>query len=110
MKQSDVIGDAPMSSMDGTRSLRVHSVRDEAEGIRSFDLRPIHGADLPAFTAGAHIDLILPNGLVRSYSLINPQKDRSRYVIAINRDLASRGGSAFIHDRVRAGDEITIRG
>jgi vanillate O-demethylase ferredoxin subunit len=66
------------------------------------------GAALPAFTAGAHIDLHLPQGLGRSYSLVNPQDERHRYVIAVQRDQASRGGSRHIHDTVRAGDIIAI--
>jgi len=98
-----------MSSPSTILRLEIRSVREEAEGIRSFDLRPSSGEDLPAFTAGAHIDVDLPNGIVRSYSLVNGQGERHRYVIAVNRDGASRGGSSFMHDRLRVGDTVTVR-
>lgn len=91
-----------------TFAVRVKSVSWEAQGILSYDLRPFAGRELPPFTAGAHVDLLLPGGLVRSYSLVNPQVERHRYVIAVNRDGASRGGSRFIHESVRPGDTLTI--
>ena len=66
------------------------------------------GGDLAPFTAGSHIDLHLPNGMIRSYSLVNDQKERNRYVIAVNNDAASRGGSKLIHETIRVGDVISI--
>ncbi len=88
--------------------VRVEHAAPLAEGILSCDLRPVAGGELPAFTAGAHIDLYLPERRVRSYSLVNPQEERHRYVIAVNRDAASRGGSAWVHDNVRAGGRLAI--
>ncbi len=44
--------------------------------------------------------------MIRSYSLLNDQRERHRYVIAVNKDAASRGGSSFLHDHVRVGDII----
>jgi vanillate O-demethylase ferredoxin subunit len=96
--------------------VRVKSVTYEADGILSYDLRPagsgaapaFSGGDLPAFTAGAHIDLHLPDGLVRSYSLVNPQDERHRYVIAVQREPESRGGSRQVHQRLHPGDLVTI--
>jgi tetrachlorobenzoquinone reductase len=90
--------------------LRVSRITPEAENINSYELVPSDGAELPAFTAGAHIDLHLSNGLIRSYSLVNDQRERQRYVIAVNKDPASRGGSAFIHDQIRAGDAVNASG
>ena len=90
--------------------VRVKSATWEAPSITSFDLRPLAGGELPAFTAGAHIDLTLPNGLIRSYSLVNPQTERHRYVIAVQKDRASRGGSKWVHENFRAGDVLTING
>jgi vanillate O-demethylase ferredoxin subunit len=92
------------------RRLRVHSVTWEAEGVHSYDLRDPEGAELPAFTAGAHIDLVLPSGIVRSYSLVNPQEERHHYVIAVQRDRASRGGSTWVHDNLHVGAIIPIVG
>ncbi|MGJ4943563.1 PDR/VanB family oxidoreductase [Bradyrhizobium sp. HKCCYLS1011] len=87
--------------------LRVKRITYEAENINSYELVAPDGAELPPFTAGAHIDLHLSSGLIRSYSLVSDQRERHRYVIAVNKDAASRGGSAFIHDRIRAGDVVT---
>lgn len=87
-------------------SLLLKSITFEAEDVISLDLRPAAGAALPPFTAGAHIDLALSNGLLRSYSLINPQDETHRYVIAVQRDAKSRGGSRFIHDSFRVGQTV----
>lgn len=69
--------------------------------------RPDNGA-LPAFGAGAHIDVHLPGGLVRQYSLCNSPSETHRYQIAVLRDPDSRGGSAFIHDQLAEGDSLSI--
>lgn len=92
----------------GDLRVRVNSIRAEAQNIKSFELIPLNGDVLPPFTAGAHIDLHLDNGLVRSYSLVNPQEERHRYVVAVNRDAASRGGSTYLHDRMQPGTDLTI--
>jgi vanillate O-demethylase ferredoxin subunit len=93
-----------------TRVLRVKSVTWEAPNILSYELAPLDGAELPPFTAGAHIDLILPVGLTRSYSLVNSQVERHRYVIAVQKDRATRGGSEWIHKNLRAGDTVSVDG
>lgn len=94
----------------GQLLLRVYAVAFEADGIYSFDLRPPdRSVHLPAFTAGAHIDVLLPGGLVRSYSLVNSEAERHRYVIAVSRDAKGRGGSVYMHDRVRPGDVLSIK-
>ena len=76
----------------------IYSVTAEARGIHSFDLRPVDGGLLPAFTAGSHIDLHLPNDLVRSYSLVNAPSERHRYVVAVSRDVKSSGGSRYLFE------------
>jgi ferredoxin-NADP reductase len=93
---------------DGMMQVRVKRISFEAESINSYELVAPGGGDLVAFTAGCHIDLHLPNGMIRSYSLVNDQSERNRYVVAVNKDAASRGGSHFIHETVRAGDIFTI--
>ena len=46
--------------------------------------------------------------MIRSYSLVNDQSERHRYVIAVNKDVAGRGGSSFVHDGFKAGDIVTV--
>jgi vanillate O-demethylase ferredoxin subunit len=88
--------------------VRVRARRREAEEVSSFELVPTDGEKLPAFSAGAHIDVHLPNGLTRQYSLCNDASEENRYLIAVLRDPASRGGSLAIHDSVREGDTLRI--
>ena len=92
-----------------TLQVRVRRTTYEAEGILSFELTPLTPAtELPAFTAGAHIDLHLSSGLVRSYSLLNDPQERHRYVVAVNKDAKSRGGSRYLHEELRTGAVLTI--
>lgn len=90
-------------------SARVQAVRYEAPGIISLELRPgTRGEAFPVHEAGAHIDLHLGNGLVRSYSLLNASNDSDCYVIGVLKDQRSRGGSSHIHEKVRVGQILTI--
>ena len=89
-------------------SVQVAAVIQKAETIRQFELLPSDGQMLPAFTAGAHIDVHLPIGLTRSYSLVNPQEERSRYVIAVSHASGSRGGSRYLYEEVKRGDVLKI--
>jgi vanillate O-demethylase ferredoxin subunit len=93
---------------DRVMQVRVKRICCEAETVNSCELVASGGGDLVPFTAGGHIDLHLPNGMIRSYSLLNDQSERSRYVVAVNKDAASRGGSSFIHETIRVGDIVTI--
>lgn len=86
----------------------VHTLRHEAQDTLGIELRPVEGTEFPAFEAGAHIDLQLPNGMVRSYSLCNDSRERHRYVIAVLKDRASRGGSQCVHEQLRVGMKLTI--
>jgi tetrachlorobenzoquinone reductase len=88
--------------------VRVKRISYEAESINSYELVNPAGDELPPFTAGAHIDLHLANGMIRSYSLVNDQSERHRYVIAVNNDAAGRGGSKHVHETLRAGQVIEI--
>jgi ferredoxin-NADP reductase len=88
--------------------VRVKRISFEAENINSYELVDPGGGDLAPFTAGSHIDLHLANGMIRSYSLLNDQSENNRYVIAVNKDAAGRGGSRFIHETVRVGNIIPI--
>nr|WP_313408105.1 PDR/VanB family oxidoreductase [Pseudomonas sp.] len=86
----------------------IRAMRLEAEGILGLELVAADGAPLPPFEAGAHIDLHLPNGLTRQYSLCNDPRERQRYRIAVLRDAASRGGSQAVHELLRIGQCLSI--
>ena len=95
-----------------TSDLRVRVVRKarEALDISTFELvNAEFDRPLPAFSAGSHIDVHLPNGLTRQYSLCNdPSEGGHRYLIGVLRDPSSRGGSQAMHDLVKEGDELSI--
>ena len=82
--------------------------RREAEGIYSFELAPAAESVLPAFSAGSHIDVHLPNGLVRQYSLCNHPEERHRYLLGVLLDPVSRGGSQAMHEQVHEGSRLRI--
>jgi vanillate O-demethylase ferredoxin subunit len=86
--------------------LRLRQIRLEAEGICAYDFVAADGAALPAFTAGAHVDLHLPQGMVRSYSLVNAPQDAGCYRIAVQREATGRGGSAWMHEQLRVGQVL----
>jgi len=90
-------------------SYYVHCIRFETENIRSIELRPADGSPVPPFTPGAHIDVQLPDGAFRSYSLTNGPTDGPGYEIAVNRDANSRGGSIHMCEALRVGDPILVR-
>jgi vanillate O-demethylase ferredoxin subunit len=94
--------------MNAELTLRVRAKRTEALDICSYELVRDDGAPLPAFTAGAHVDVQVPGGLVRQYSLCSDPADNSHYRIAVLRDAASRGGSVAMHERVHEGDLLGI--
>ena len=95
---------------DGTRSVLITAVQQPATGVLSFTMRDPDGLNLPAWTPGAHVDLVLPSGLVRQYSLCSDPQDLSEYRIAVLREESSRGGSAELHDSDLLGCSLTIRG
>ncbi|CAH0156914.1 PDR/VanB family oxidoreductase [Pseudomonas brassicacearum] len=79
-----------------------------AVGIYCFELARADGGALSPFTAGAHIDVHLPNGLVRQYSLCNSAQEQHRYEIAVLLDPASRGGSKAVHELLQQGTRLLI--
>jgi len=86
----------------------VADVRAEAKDVITLELRAIAGGELPEFTPGAHLDVHLPNGLVRNYSLTNDWRERNRYIVGVGRAADSRGGSSYIHSTVRVGHQLKI--
>ncbi|WP_335617492.1 PDR/VanB family oxidoreductase [Bordetella bronchialis] len=92
--------------MEARLKLRIRAIAQEAQAIHSYELVDDGGGPLPAFTAGAHLTLHLPVGLSRCYSLTNCPGERHRYVIAVNRDAHSRGGSRYLHEAARVGQVL----
>lgn len=88
--------------------VRVARRTQEAQDICGLELVAIDGGTLPSFAAGSHIDVHLPGGIVRQYSLCNDPSEDHRYQIAVLRDPASRGGSSAVHDIVAEGDVLQI--
>lgn len=93
---------------DMLREVIVAKKIDEAHNMASFELVDPADAELPAFSAGAHVDVTLPGGLVRQYSLCNSATERRRYVIGVWNDANSRGGSKALHAQVNVGDKLQV--
>ncbi|RZK96462.1 MAG: 2Fe-2S iron-sulfur cluster binding domain-containing protein [Rhodococcus sp. (in: high G+C Gram-positive bacteria)] len=90
--------------------LRVDAVTTEADGVVSLTLAPAAGGVLPPWRPGAHIDLCLTGELTRQYSLCGDLHTTDRWTVAVLDAPASRGGSAYVHRQVAAGDTIRVRG
>ncbi|MEX3972735.1 PDR/VanB family oxidoreductase [Paraburkholderia caribensis] len=87
----------------------IRRIEEVAQGIRMFELAPLDGTRLPEYTPGAHIDVHLPTGLVRQYSLCGGPQQRDAYVIAVQHNAASRGGSRAMH-ALQVDDTLSIEG
>jgi len=99
---------APVKAPDGLIDVRVTAIRYAARDTHLYEFTRLDGQPLPAYEPGAHIDLHLPNGLTRQYSLIEAEPDPASYTVGIKRDPASRGGSRYIHDELRVGKTLKI--
>jgi ferredoxin-NADP reductase len=88
--------------------MAVAEARDLAGDVKCFVLRHPRRAVLPPPEAGAHVDIRLPDGRVRHYSLCGDPADRSQYVIAVKREDGGRGGSRWIHAHLAAGSEVHV--
>jgi vanillate O-demethylase ferredoxin subunit len=88
--------------------VRVVARRVEAEDILSFELQRADGSALPPYSAGAHVDMHLPGGLIRQYSLCSPEGAHGKYTIGVLKEPGSRGGSKALHEQVQIGDTLLI--
>lgn len=88
--------------------LKLAGAETIAKGIHLLELRDPAGGALPGFSAGAHITLRTPSGLLRKYSICNDPAESDRYVIAVKRDASGRGGSMDLVDHVHAGDLVEV--
>ena len=90
----------PMLPLRVTRNDKI------ADGIHMLEFRDVEGKTLPEFSAGAHITIRTPSGLLRKYSLCNDPAERDRYLVAVKREVNGRGGSTDLIDHVKAGDAL----
>jgi len=89
-------------------SLRVEAIRRVARDVNLVELADAGGAELPAFEAGAHVDLHLDHGRIRPYSLANDPRERHRYLLGIKLDRHGRGGSRWVHEQLRVGQMLKV--
>ncbi|MFD3688711.1 PDR/VanB family oxidoreductase [Nocardiopsis sp. NPDC058631] len=90
--------------------LRVSRKAAEADGVVTLTLTRADGGRLPDWAPGAHVDLVLPHGPTRQYSLCGDRWDARSYRVAVLREPAGRGGSSFVHDHLREGDLVGLGG
>jgi vanillate O-demethylase ferredoxin subunit len=100
--------DAVIAAARTRLDARIEAVRTVANEVRTLVFVPAPGTHFPRFDAGAHIDVHLPSGRVRQYSICNDPTERDRYQIAVKRDPNGRGGSAEVHADLSAGMAITL--
>ncbi|MCP9213214.1 cytochrome P450/oxidoreductase [Streptomyces sp. NEAU-Y11] len=90
--------------------LRVTAVRPAADGVVTVDLSLPDGGELPAWRPGAHIELRLPSGRLRQYSLCGDPADATTWRIGVLREPQGRGGSVELHELARPGTTFAVRG
>jgi dimethylamine monooxygenase subunit B len=98
-------------SINTEMNVRVASVTQVAEKVKRFRLERVDGQPLPVFSGGAHVVVAMRDGeLLRRnpYSLMSSPLDQSGYEISVLRVEQSRGGSTFLHDKIKQGDTLTI--
>ncbi|MFC9339055.1 PDR/VanB family oxidoreductase [Streptomyces sp. NPDC057020] len=93
-----------------TARLTVRAVVPEAEGVLGLVLADPTGAELAPWEPGAHLEVTLPSGAVRHYSLCGDPADRSTYRLGVLRERDGRGGSEEVHTAVGAGTVLGVRG
>ena len=104
------LSEMPLLASSGrSASLSVQVARKwkTAKDIVGLELRALRG-HLPTFQPGAHIDVHLPNGQVRQYSITNAPGQTDSYIIGVKREVPSRGGSQCLHDVIREGDVLAL--
>ena len=101
---------APATTAGATLPLVVEERVDASSGVVALTLTSRDGLDLPAWQPGAHVDLLLGEGLVRQYSLSGDPADTTSYRVGVLREPDGRGGSSFVHENLRPGSRVEVRG
>lgn len=89
-------------------ALRVARTEPVADGVQLFELRAANSEPLPAFSPGAHLNVRVPNGSYRNYSICNDASEGDHYIIAVKREVRGRGGSISLIENTRQGDLIDV--
>ncbi|HZS20478.1 MAG TPA: 2Fe-2S iron-sulfur cluster-binding protein [Pseudonocardiaceae bacterium] len=103
-------GNVSSSTTQTGMRLLISQTTWEADNVLSLRLRSPDGSPLPNWEPGAHIELALPSGRRRHYSLCGDPDDTRSYRIAVLQVPVGRGGSVEIHNETRAGQLITVHG
>jgi len=101
-------GENTASTKPQTIEVVLTSIRMAARDTNLFSFRRPDNTPLPGAEPGAHIDVILPNGIERQYSLIEYGPSLAEYTVGVKRDANSRGGSLYMHDQLRVGMNVFI--
>jgi ferredoxin-NADP reductase len=104
------ISPAPAPVGADVATLRVTAKERQADGVLTLELAAPSGGRLRDWTPGSHIDLVLPNGLTRQYSLCGDRWDPLTYRVGVLMEPESRGGSSYVHDHLRVGDLVGVGG
>jgi len=98
----------PATASHGLIDAHLSKIEDVARDTKLYTFQRVDGGKLPSYKPGAHIDLHLPNGLLRQFSLVVPASDPDSYTVGVKRDENSRGGSRYIIEKMKVGDQIKI--
>src|SRR4051812_41529266 len=98
------------SASPGVATLRVTAKEIQADGVLTLELASPSGGRLRDWTPGSHIDLVLPNGLTRQYSLCGDRWDPTTYRVGVLREPSGRGGSAYVHQQLQPGHLVGLGG
>ncbi|MDI2129116.1 PDR/VanB family oxidoreductase [Yinghuangia seranimata] len=97
-------------TLEPTLELTVAARTAPADGVVALTLRRSDGGALPGWTPGAHVDVLLPDGMTRQYSLCGSPDDRAAWRVAVLKEPGGRGGSAYVHARLTPGARVRVRG
>lgn len=95
-------GDSPVIQVQVTKAEVM------AEGVTKYEFAAVDGADLPEWTAGAHLDVVVAPEYLRQYSMSGNPADRSMYQIGVLREDEGRGGSKLLHRIFEVGRRVFI--
>lgn len=97
-----------VTGTESTIDVRLTAIRFGARDTNLYEFHRIEGGCLPPAIAGSHVDIHLPGGFVRQYSLTQPAEAPTAYLIGVKKEPQSRGGSSYLHDKARVGETFKI--